>query len=668
MALAASKLFTGFQRFVAIRILKVTVNGWEVMIVGVFLRNYKAYSNLNFVPLVQSQKNNLSVFIGPNGSGKSSVLEALDSVFNSRDWNVSLNQKKLDSSVCPVFLIAKSELQNSKAELISNFFWNLELPNSNTSSAVADFIAFRDGLKLDVDVDEMLLIPVGITYERKTLFTSTFDKQLFNHIRPKGCARSDLEKIRLQVFALYSYIYIPIDLSPSEVLSLQAREMQGFMDKSVVDEIRNLFEGKGASGIGRKLNKSIVGTINERLSEYISSINNAMGEGYEFGLKSTAKKTVKANDFVGVVLNEFFIKRPLTKEGKEIKKLSSGEQRLALTDLAYSFLSRNTEKSKKIFLAIDEPEASLQNSLCLEQFKKLFEIGSKFGHQVAITTHWYGLLITTANGYLHCVEPKRSGAPSINTLKLYRLHEERRSFPNQVEMKSFFDLISSMLSIIKSKKHNWIICEGFDDVCYLKAHLELDESDTTIIPLNGCGNVVKVFKFLRVPFEDKKENSMIKGRILCITDSDSQDLIRVTDFDSNSVGRKLDLWRWQVPLKVESADLVNTRSNAVAPTAVEDCLSASAYYRAVTVVAERDSDLKVMLTHFEESTNAELSLLRELGFLQPKGTKGHRLKSDLIDRLSSDVNKHAVAEAYLETITQGERSLVWSDKIHEFFN
>ncbi|PNB00733.1 MULTISPECIES: AAA family ATPase [unclassified Pseudomonas] len=358
------------------------------MIVGVFLRNYKAYSNLNFVPMVRSQKNNLSVFIGPNGSGKSSVLEALDSVFNSREWNVSLNQKKQDSSVCPVFLIAKADLQNSKAELISNYFWNLELPSNNASQAVTDFLNLRDELKLEVDTDNMLLIPAGVTYERKTIFTSTFDNQLFHHVRPKGCARTDLEKLRLQIFSLYSYIYIPIDLSPSEVLSLQAREMQGFMDKSVVDEIRNLFEGKEGAGAGRKVSKSIVVTINERLSEYINSINNAMGDGYEFGLKSTTKKTVKANDFVGIVLNEFFIKRPLTKEGKEIKKLSSGEQRLALTDLAYSFLSRSTQKSKKIFLAIDEPEASLQNSLCFEQFNKLFEIGSKFGHQVAITTHW----------------------------------------------------------------------------------------------------------------------------------------------------------------------------------------------------------------------------------------------------------------------------------------
>lgn len=636
------------------------------MIVGVFLRNYKVYSNLNFVPMVKSPKNNLSIFIGPNGSGKSSVLEALDSVFNGREWNISLSQKKQDSSVCPVFLIPISELQNSKAELVSNYFWNVELQSGNSSQAVVDFLALRDELKLEVDVREMLLIPTGITFDRKTIFTSTFDNQLFNHVRPKGCSRTDLEKLRIEVFSLYSYIYIPIDLSPSEVLSLQAREMQGFMDKSVLDEIRNLFEGKEGLGSARRTSKSIVVTINERLSEYISSINDAMGDGYEFGAKGTAKKTVKANDFVGVVLNEFFTKRPLTKEGKEIKKLSSGEQRLALIDLAYSFLSRSAQKSKKIFLAIDEPEASLQNSLCLEQFNKLFEIGGKFGHQVAITTHWYGLLITTANGYLHCVEPKRIGAPLINTLKLYRLHEERRNFPDQVEMKSFFDLISSMVSVLKNKKHSWIICEGYDDVCYLKAHLDIDESEVTIIPLNGCGNVVKVFKFLRVPFEDKKENGMIKGRVLCITDSDSEDLVRVSDYDSSSTQKKLDLWRWQVPSRRAEATLVNTRSNSVVPTEVEDCLSPTAYFRAVSFVAESDTTLKALMAKFRLNETANLSLLRDVGFLKPQGNSALAIKNNLIEHLSSDSMKHAIAKHYLATIEDNERSTEWSEKIKNF--
>jgi len=638
------------------------------MIVGVFLRNYKVYSNLNFVSLVESPDNNLSVFIGPNGSGKSSVLEALDCVFNGREWNVSLGQKKQDSSICPVFLIPRKEIQDQKSLLVSNYFWNTDFESMpGSQKAIGDFCALREKIKQEVDPLDYLLIPVGLDYERKTIFTSTFNNAHFNHVRSKGVARSDLERLKNQIYSLYSYIYIPIDLSPSELLSLQAREMQGLMDKSVIDEIKSLLEKKDPKVLDSNKPQSIVAAINERLSGYIDSINDAMGDGYEFGVKGNTKKTIKSNDFIGVIINEFFLKRPLSKDGKEIKRLSSGEQRLALIDLAYTFLRRNTAKNKKIILAIDEPEASLQDSLCLEQFHKLFEIGGKFGHQVVITTHWYGLLITTANGYLHCVDTKKNQAPSIKTLRLYRVHEERRSFPNQVEMKSFFDLISSMLSILKTKQHNWIVCEGFDDVCYLKAHLDLDEGTTTIIPLNGCGNVVKLFKFLRVPFEDKKENSLIKGRVLCITDSDQEELIRIHDYSSDSTSRKLDLWRWQLSADKEKVQLVNTNNNSSYATEIEDCLNPKAYTRAVNASAKKHQPLKELISRFKEDSSAIYSAaVRDLGFLDSSSGDLQRFKKELMMLITSEEIKHSIAINYLNGIRQEEKEIDWGKKIKEF--
>lgn len=638
------------------------------MIVGVFLRNYKAYSNLNFVSLVESPENNLSVFIGPNGSGKSSVLEALDCVFNGCEWNVSLGQKKQDSSICQIFLISRAEIQDHKAIIVSNYFWNTDFQSMHGSQkAIGDFCTLREKIKQEIDTTENLLIPVGLDYEKKTIFTSTFDNAHFNHVRPKGVARSDLERLKNQIYSLYSYIYVPIDLSPSELLSLQAREMQGLMDKSVIDEIKNLLEKKEPKTLGSSKPQSIVAAINERLSGYIDSINMAMGEGYEFGVKGNSKKTIKSNDFIGVIINEFFVKRPLSKDGKEIKRLSSGEQRLALIDLAYTFLKRNTAKNKKIILAIDEPEASLQDSLCLEQFHKLFEIGGKFGHQVVITTHWYGLLITTANGYLHCVEAKRNQAPSVRTLKLYRVHEERRSFPNQVEMKSFFDLISSMLSILKTKNHNWIICEGFDDVCYLRAHLNLNENSTTVIPLNGCGNVIKLFKFLRVPFEDKKENALIKGKVICITDSDPQDLIRIHDYSSDSTNSKLDLWRWQLSADKKKVKLVNTNSNSSYGTEIEDCLNPKAYYRAVIKTANQNQRLRELISIFEENESATYSAaIRDLGFLDSNENHHQSSKNELIDLISSEEIKHAIAKNYLNNIQIDEKETEWSRQIESF--
>ena len=46
------------------------------MIIGVILRNFKTYKNINYIPL--SNGESFSGFIGANGIGKSSILEALD--------------------------------------------------------------------------------------------------------------------------------------------------------------------------------------------------------------------------------------------------------------------------------------------------------------------------------------------------------------------------------------------------------------------------------------------------------------------------------------------------------------------------------------------------------------------------------------------------------------
>lgn len=52
------------------------------MVVGLFLKNYKIYNNINFIPV--SNGETFCAYIGQNGAGKSSVLEAFDTFFNNR--------------------------------------------------------------------------------------------------------------------------------------------------------------------------------------------------------------------------------------------------------------------------------------------------------------------------------------------------------------------------------------------------------------------------------------------------------------------------------------------------------------------------------------------------------------------------------------------------------
>ena len=55
------------------------------MIVGLFIRNFKIYQNINYIPLSKGKL--FSAIVGENGAGKSSILEALNSYFNNFDWN-----------------------------------------------------------------------------------------------------------------------------------------------------------------------------------------------------------------------------------------------------------------------------------------------------------------------------------------------------------------------------------------------------------------------------------------------------------------------------------------------------------------------------------------------------------------------------------------------------
>ncbi|WP_029837069.1 hypothetical protein, partial [Vibrio parahaemolyticus] len=107
--------------------------------------------------------------------------------------------------------------------------------------------------------------------------------------------------------------------SISDILNLQAREMQALMDKSVTNEIvsllsRKLYDSNSNTRNNRK--SSIVDLINSNLDEYINGINTNLLDGYKFEPKGTNKKTVKPNDILSSILKEYFSIRPLTKDGK----------------------------------------------------------------------------------------------------------------------------------------------------------------------------------------------------------------------------------------------------------------------------------------------------------------------------------------------------------------
>ncbi len=225
------------------------------------------------------------------------------------------------------------------------------------------------------------------------------------------------------------------------------------------------------------------------------------------------KKTIHASDITDSIIKGYFEIRTLQKEKKNISNLSSGEQRRALIDVASVFVKDTLERRKKLILCIDEPEASLSVTSCYEQFKKIFDISLANQVQMIISTHWYGVLMSSEKASLHHLSNEGSKI-ELKSFNLHSVHEERRSFPTSVEMKSFLDLVSSMLMIMKSAGGKWIVCEGSDDKNYLEKLIAPRHNDVNILPLGGVSNVVKLFEYFRIAASDKIERIALKGKIL----------------------------------------------------------------------------------------------------------------------------------------------------------
>lgn len=422
------------------------------MIAGIFIRNYKCYKNITFIPFYHGDGGGLNIFVGSNGAGKSSVLESIDVVLNgvdSRSWPTTQGQKKDRTGISPIFLIDKEKYDfDEREQAISDVFWSYNFNEIDSSESTERFFLWRDQLREMRLNERFLLFSIGKNYEGKPFLTTnlTLNNKILNQTKRSGVSKDCVAKLQQKIFNIYSYVYIPVEEKVGDVLTHQAKELQSLMDKSIFDEIKKLLDHKEFDSSGSNKKKSIVDLVNQKLDAYMGDVNHSLPNGYKFEPKGTNKKTVKSTDIVKVVLEVYFNIRPLTKGDKHISNLSSGEQRMALIDVAATLLATENEKDAEVVLAIDEPESSLEASNQFDQLSRLVEVSERFNRQIFLTTHWYGLLLKPSKGQLHYVDGKKT-PPKINNFPLFNIHEYRRDFPDSVEMKSYFDLMGSMLSL-----------------------------------------------------------------------------------------------------------------------------------------------------------------------------------------------------------------------------
>ncbi len=629
------------------------------LITGLLLRHYKTYQGLYFIPICNDLVNKYSVFIGNNGVGKSSIMEGLDTFFNSGHWNKNKNGKKNEAFLAPIFLIEKEELnerissQHARDFLsfLSDYFWsaNQDINPNMGSEEYTNFFNYRDELKSKYDQQNYYLFMIGINIENKNkVFFSTFDKDIEKNI-PEELKNYDYDELLNIVREFYSYIYIPVETKTSNILKIENQEMQELMSTDILNEIDSILNEKNFTQGRRSI--SVIDFLNSSLNEYMESINKIIAEidnNYAYKVEGAFKKNLTSTDVRKKILEAFFSIRTLKKDKKEIYELSSGEQRIALIDIATAFLLESKSKSKNVILAIDEPENSLHISNAFNQFERLQKLSSY--NQLLLTTHWYGSLPITDTGSLQFIERRDGKKINIHSYNLKNYFEKRGALPEDIIIKSYFELTSSILSSMRADNTNWIICEGSDDKIYLEYYLK-GIPNLKIFAVGGCRNVVKLYNYLKIPLLEKSESDSVSSKVLCIVDTD--DMLNIID-SPNEIKHKLKIARIQINREQTEVNLTRlTKNGYYNVTEIEDCLEPKILYSALvkTINEHGTMEQRDALGNLTFNEGIKVSVVRgENSIFRPLTIEGIRQKEHVYNFINEDQNKYLIAQNYIKEV------------------
>jgi len=654
------------------------------MLVGCLVRHFKVYENIVFAPITLGVDGNLSVFTGNNGVGKSSILEAIDHFFHQGKWTVNNNAKKSEAYIAPLFLIKKEDFESPISEellnAVSDYFWNVdETANATISKndSLKGFLSYRDELKSNFDQEKYYLFLVGLKYPNEAPSFVTFESDLRDDISNKGIELNGLEKLYKSILDHYSYVYIPVESATQNILKLESFELQELMDRDVLDEIDGILNKRISvprESLGLERGPASVGFsplkhINDKLDRFINEANTSiqnLGSSYAFSTERNQKRNLSVQDIRDRILDEYFSIRVLRKDGKLIEDLSSGEQRIALFDIAYSLLSQGKRTKKNLIFAVDEPESSMHMSQCYRQFLRISKISSEYGHQVLMTSHWYGFLPVIEFGYINHIE--NSGMLKISQHALRTVTSEQKMLPDDISLKSMFDLVSSVIGMMRSDTANWLVCEGMDDQIYLKAFLGKKVENLCFLPMGGIDNVVKLYNYLYTPLSEKSEKKEISGKVVCLTDTDSRPVY--PDNHKSLKGGMLTIRR--MDLNGESFKLCELNPNSERHiTVIEDLLDAHIFYDACKDVVTRcgNDEIKDLFSKMKLSDGVKYSGFSEnLNCMEGNDVESHKRKEELYEFFSLHDIKYKIATAYVEIFEKSEAdNPQWVDSIVELY-
>lgn len=646
------------------------------MILGLFFRSYKCYKNAQFIPFAKNNLENLNVFIGNNGVGKSSILEALDTFFNNSEWTIHYDSNKKDAFVAPLFIYENDEAKEmfgnnyETIKMISDVVWSISITsNSNYKKSYEKFFELRD--KLIHLKETHIIFSFAKYFENSGQSLAPFDGSIRSILNDDDKILIDdtlIKKIKDEFLAKISFIYIPVETSISDFLKLEAKSMQDLMKLDIKEDITKSLNQKRISrkNNGREKKLSLLDIINENLEKFISNIEETiqtLDNDYNFSKEHKQKLNLTANHITNVIIEAYFSKRRLKKGKKPITTLSSGERKRALIDITYAFLKQSSDLGIEVILAIDEPESSLHISQHYEQFNKLNILCEDFKIQTFITTHWYGSLPIFKDGILHHILNENE-TPKISQFNLLNYFEERGSHPDDIHLKSFYDLSSSILSSLRLHNTNWLLVEGNEDRKYLDYYLSL--KNCKILPLGGSTIVKKIYEYLYLPLSQKSESKNISGKVFCLIDTDNQGIKLNTS--NENLDNSLMIRRLQFDNIEQKIKLKRTIDEFKSETEIEECLEPKLFYNALKNVtnATNDNILKETLNAFEFDKKVKTSFIKgDYSILNHLGNgRNAREDKELIINFINR-NKSLIADDYVKQ--KSIETPEWVNEINNFF-
>lgn len=627
-----------------------------------YIRNYKVFYGQHFIELTSSGLENLSLLIGKNGAGKSSVLEAIDVFLNNKKWiyNNDNRAKKNEAYMALLFLIDKSVFTSvptfkdkvkNAFEQVSDFFWSLD-----DAEPLKRFI---DKFKDKKESHYLCLLSISPGSDEKT-FTPTFHKKIETLLGASLTA--EINNIFKLIVQLYTYVHLPVEMPIKDILRLEQKTLQELMPVSTMRKIDDFLTKGRVNKSGSYNDKIILTYINDQLRAFVDELHDKLGEDYKFkGMKSLLTADIREK-----IVETYFSKVQLTKNGNPIEDLSSGERRRILIDIIDSLTKEHSDSNKKIILGIDEPEASLHISACFDQFEQLQMISKQSSLQMLIATHWYGSLPTLTTGFMQYFE--QGIVKQSFTFENYISRSQK--LPNDVEIKSLYDMTSSLISMLRDKKLNILITEGESDKIYIEKFLNINGKDNVRVIAAGCiDNVIKLYSYIKISLLD----STMEGKVYCLVDTDEQDNNVYISIDGKK-GKQVVLKRLQ-NLPVSGSIVTKTfdyikEGSYWNKTVIEDVLDPENYFFALKSVINSSNDVTLMQIinkEFEYNKDASVSTLKDdQGPLNSVDgiSKVKEKKSQLI--IFADKYKVKIAQEYIKY--NAIKSPSWFTEINDFFS